>query len=141
MKRSSLIALVFAGLVTACDPGEIFGPNTAVVSIEVTMEKMICDDVLRVTVNDEDMTPVLTLENPNELYRVRVQTREDSRGTLGSSQSSYVEYGTVHVGLWSTRRARLSTKSVSVHEDRVTLVKFHETDFGIPVSMAKPCGE
>lgn len=136
MKALKLFALLaLAGGAMACEPGQIAGPNTAKVTMVFSMENMVCDDVLIPSADGENLEPSLTLKDPQERYRVRVQTYEYTRFT-----SNGVEYGGVPVGLYSTRRQRLTVRKVSVRTDQATLIVFHERDFGIPTNPAKPCG-
>ncbi len=132
------VLLALAGGTTGCadltGPGDIFGPNTAKAPFSIIMENAVCDDVWKPTIDYQEVTPELTLQNPTGYYEVRVHAYRTYRDPSG------VEYGQVPVSLYSTRRQRAVEKPVSFRTDRTTVVKFHESDFFVPTQATRPCG-
>ncbi len=119
-----LILLTAAILLTACEPGQLFGPNTAKVTVLVT--KLVENDEFTVYVNAEGQAETLTDKNPTRKYRVRIQTLETSRW-------SYAEYGEVFVSVWSQKLNVMSrVKSRWAYTDRIAAFEFRRSDFITP---------
>ena len=133
MKPMKLVALG-AVLAAAASCADLFGPNTAVMTFAVAVENMVCDDVLRPSVDGMPVSPSLTRAHPVEDYRVEVQTLE--RGSYGSRD---VEYAEVLVALYSERFKRAISVTVQAYEDEVNDVVFdYVKDFKL--SSSNPCG-
>lgn len=113
--------VVLAVLVTACKPGQVFGPDTAKMTVGIT--SLMPGDVLTPYINFEPYSPALTDEVPTYRYRPRIQTRRwySARG---------VESGQVYVSVWSENFARQSrVKQRTAYTDQVVSFEFRESDF------------
>jgi hypothetical protein len=135
------LLLLFIAAIPGCwnDPGEIFGPNTAVVTVVVT--KLIKGDTFTVYVNgrfpdkvflqdrrewvevkDYPGTEKLTDAAPTRQYRVRIQARK-------TSYNDY-EYGEAFVSVWSANLGKMSrVKSQWAYTDRIVQFEFGVDDF------------
>jgi hypothetical protein len=121
-KLVALLVGVLLLLTVACDPGEIFGPNTAKVTIVITSR--IQGDELVPFINGEAYEPRLSDTLPSFQYRPRVQADE-----AYYSQSS-VERGRLYISAWSMALGKMSrVKSTSFQDDRVYSFEFGPTDF------------
>lgn len=117
--RLTIVLVILA--TTACNPGQIFGPNTAKVTVGIT--SLMPGDVLVPYINFEPYSPVLTDEVPTYRYRPRIQTRRwySAHG---------VESGQVYVSVWSENLGRQSReKSRTAYTDQVVSFEFRESDF------------
>jgi hypothetical protein len=115
-----LLAVALFG--TACDLGEIFGPPTAVVSVQVSREGM-AGDVLTIYINSEAQDSTLTDFVPTRLYRPEVQTERHRGYRLRDD-------GMIYVAAWSENLGVLSrTKHRRAYTDRITPFEFRRSDF------------
>lgn len=109
---------------TACDVGQVFGPPTAVVSVNVTSR--LQGDTLTVYVNGSLQEPKLTDVLPTNLYRVEAQVRKEYYCSNYCAPSS----GTVYVSARSSALGRMSVvKSNTASTDQVISFVFDRLDF------------
>ena len=120
MKIRFMIVML-AVLTTACKLGDIFGPNTARVTIGIT--SLMPGDVLTPYINFEPYSPALTDEVPTYRYRPRIQTKR-------WNSAHGVESGQVYVSVWSENFGRQSrVKQRTAYTDQVISFEFRESDF------------